>query len=87
MLLTTGVSFTAFTVRTKVSAPVNVPSLTVTVTVLVPFWFAAGLIVSVHAHGKVPDFATFTTGKSVVLLLVTLIDVEQWSVVSTSAIR
>ena len=38
-----GASFTAVTVRTNVSVAVSEPSLTVTVMVEVPFWFAAGV--------------------------------------------
>ena len=43
-----GASFTGVTVRTKVAFVVTVPSLTATVMVAVPDWFAAGVAVSVR---------------------------------------
>lgn len=63
-----GPSFTAVTVRTNVSCALKLPSLTVTVTVVVPFAFAAGCILSVQ-FGYVPPLVIFATGKTVVLLL------------------
>lgn len=47
-LLMVGASFTAVTVKTKLSCADNEPSLTVSVTVLVPFWFVAGFILTVQ---------------------------------------
>ena len=43
-----GTSFTEVTVRTNVSVAVSEPSLTVTVMVAVPFWLAAGVMVTVR---------------------------------------
>jgi len=48
MALMDGGSFTAFTVREKLLAEVREPSLTVSVMVLVPFWSAAGVSVTVR---------------------------------------
>ena len=43
-----GASLTAFTVSTKVSLVVLVPSFTLTVIIVVPFSFGAGVIVTVR---------------------------------------
>src|SRR5438093_10562192 len=47
-----GGSFTAFTVKTKLSVALNCPSLTVTVIDAVPFWFCAGLTVTARSEQR-----------------------------------
>jgi hypothetical protein len=65
--LMVGASLTAVTVKTKVSVAVNVPSLTVTVIVAVPFWLAAGVIVTVR-FAPVPPNTMFAFGINAVSL-------------------
>jgi hypothetical protein len=69
--LIVGPSFTALTVKTNVSFAVLNPSLTVTVIVAVPFWLAAGVIVTVRLAPDPPN-TMFAFGTSVVLLDVPL---------------
>ena len=61
-----GRSFTAVTVRTKLVAAVAWLSLTVTVIVAVPLWFAAGVTVTVR-FAPVPPKTMLATGTRVVL--------------------
>jgi hypothetical protein len=67
MSLIVGPSLTALTVNTKVSLVVLTPSSTVTVIVAVPFWFAAGVTVTVRFAPDPPN-TIFAFGTNVVLL-------------------
>ena len=60
-----GASFSAVTINTNVSLAVAVPSFTVTVMVVVPFWFAAGVITSVR-FVPLPPRMIFAFGTRVV---------------------
>ena len=82
-LLATGASSTALTVRVKVLVSVSTPSETVTVIVLVPFWFSAGEIERLQL-GAVPDFVMLALGTRVVLEEVTVTELVQFGVESTS---
>ena len=82
MSLMVGASFTAVTVKTNVSVAVNVPSLTVTVIVAVPFWLAAGVTVTVRFAPEPPN-TMFAFGTSVVSLELPL-TVKDVVAVSTS---
>ncbi len=64
MSVIVGVSFTALTVSTKGSLAVSAPSLTVTVIVAVPLWFAAGVTVTVRL-APLPPNTMFAVGTSV----------------------
>ena len=55
MSLIVGRSFTAVTVSSNVSLALAVPSLTVTVIVALPDWFAAGVIVIVRFAPEPPN--------------------------------
>jgi hypothetical protein len=79
-----GTSFTAVTVRTKVSLVVVVPSFTVTVIVAVPNSFSAGVAVSVR-EAPVPPKTRFALGMSVVFEEVA-VTVRAAAAVSTSPI-
>ena len=79
-----GASFTAVTVRTKVSLVVAVPSLTVTVIVDAPNWLAAGVAVSVREAPEPPKIR-FALGMSVVFAEVAA-TVSAPAAVSTSPI-
>ena len=61
-----GASFTGFTVMTNVSTAVSAPSLTVSVIVAVPDWFAAGVTVTVRL-APLPPSTTLASGTSAVL--------------------
>ena len=65
ILLMVGRSFKATTVKTKVSLAVLVPSLTVTVMVLMPLWLEAGVMLIVR-FAPVPARAMFVFGTRVV---------------------
>ncbi len=80
-----GVSLSEVTVRTKVSCADAVPSVTVNVTVLVPFWFAAGFILTVQ-FGAVPQIVMFAFGKRDVFEELADNAVAHTKVVSTSVI-
>ena len=60
-----GTSFTEFTVSTNVSVPVSEPSLTVTVMVAAPFWFASGVTVTVR-FAPLPPNTMLALGTSAV---------------------
>ena len=62
-----GASFTAFIVNLNVSVSVFAPSLTVTVIVADPLWFAAGVTVTVR-FAPLPPNTMFAFGTRVVLL-------------------
>ena len=63
--LIVGGSFTAVTVSDeRVASPSSVPSLTVTVIVAVPLWFAAGVTVTVRL-APLPPKTMFASGTSV----------------------
>ena len=64
MSLIVGGSLAAVTVSTKVSVAASVPSLTVSVIVAVPLWFAAGVTVTVRA-APLPPMTRFASGTSV----------------------
>ena len=66
-----GASLTGLTVSTKVSLVVLVPSFTLTVIVVVPFAFGAGVIVTVRL-APLPPNTMLAFGTSVVLLEVPL---------------
>ena len=78
-----GASFTAFTVRLKVLVSVSTPSEIATVMVLVPFWFSAGDNERLQ-FGAVPDFVILAFGTRVVFDDVTVMEVVQFGVESTS---
>ena len=61
-----GGSLTAVTVTTNVSVAVAVPSLTVSVMVVVPDWLAAGVTVTVR-FAPVPPMTMLAFGTRVVL--------------------
>src|SRR5436190_1435703 len=65
MAVMDGVSLTALTVSEKVLLAVKAPSLTVTVMVAVPLWFAAGVTVTVR-FAPLPPKAMFALGTSAV---------------------
>jgi len=83
--LIVGVSLSEVTVRTNVSCAEAVPSVTVNVTTLVPFWFAAGFILTVQ-FGAVPQIVIFPFGNKVVFEELADNAVAQIKVVSTSLI-
>jgi hypothetical protein len=66
--LIVGRSFTAVTPNVKVVLVLTAPSLTLTVIVALPFWFAAGVTVTVR-FAPLPPNTIFPFGTSVVLLL------------------
>ena len=79
----TGASFTALTVRENDLVSVSSPSEITTVMVLVPFWFSAGDMERPQ-FGAVPDFVILAFGTSVVLDDVTVMELVQLGVESTS---
>jgi hypothetical protein len=79
----TGASFTAFTVRLNVLVSVSAPSEIETVMVLVPFWFSTG-DKEREQFGAVPDLVMLAFGRSVVLDDVTVMELVQLGVESTS---
>ncbi len=83
--LIVGASFTAFTVSTNVSCALKLPSLIVNVTVLVPFWLAAGCILTVQFCVAHPPIVMFAVGNNVVLLL-HFVTLAQVTLLSTSLI-
>src|SRR4051812_46944559 len=64
MLEIVGGSLIAFTVTTKLLLALYCPSLTITVIVAVPFWFAAGVTVTVR-FAPAPPNTTLATGTRV----------------------
>ena len=82
-LLATGASSTALTVRVKVLVSVSAPSETVTVMVLVPFWFSAGDMERPQFEAD-PDLVMLAFGTRVVLDDVTVMELVQFGVESTS---
>jgi hypothetical protein len=79
----TGASFTALTVRENDLVSVSSPSEITTVMVLVPFWLSAG-DKEREQFGAVPDFVMLAFGRSVVLDDVTVMELVQLRVESTS---
>ena len=79
----TGASLTAFTVRLNVFVSVSAPSETTTVMVVDPFWFNAGDKES-EQFGAVPDLVILAFGTRVVLDDVTVMELVQFGVESTS---
>ena len=79
----TGASLTAFTVRLKVLVSVSAPSEIATVMVLVPLRFSAGDKERLQ-FGAVPDFVILALGTRVVFDDVTVMEVVQFGVESTS---
>ena len=79
----TGASLTAFTVRLKVLVSVSAPSEIATVMVLVPLRFNAGDKERLQ-FGAVPDFVILAFGTRVVFDDVTVMEVVQFGVESTS---
>src|SRR5918994_1465713 len=62
-----GASSTGVTVTTKVVCELRAPSVTVSVIVAVPYWLAAGVILTIR-EAPVPVIIIFTSGTSVLLL-------------------
>ena len=67
----------------KVFVSESAPSETMTVIVLVPFWFSAGDMERPQ-FGAVPDFVMLAFGTRVVLEEVTVMELEQLGEESTS---
>ena len=81
----TGASFTGLTVNAKDELAVKAPSVTLTTIFAKPFWFKAGLNVTVQ-FGAVPPKTIFATGNNVVFDDVAETDVVQLNTLSTSVI-
>jgi hypothetical protein len=79
----TGASFTALTVRENDLVSVSSPSEITTVMVLVPFWLSAG-DKEREQFGAMPDFVMLAFGRIVVLDDVTVMELVQLRVESTS---
>ena len=78
-----GASLTALTVRENDLVSVSSPSEITTMMVLVPFWFSAG-DKDREQFGAVPDLVMLAFGRSVVLDDVTVMELVQLRVESTS---
>ncbi len=72
-----------FTVSVKVFVSVSTPSVTTTVTLVDPYSLSAG-DKEREQFGAVPDFVIFAFGTRVVLEEVTVMELEQFGVESTS---
>ena len=83
MAARTGASLTALAVRENDLVSVSSPSEITTVMVLVPFWFSAG-DKDREQFGAVPDLVMLAFGRSVVLDDVTVMELVQLRVESTS---
>ena len=83
MAVRTGASLTAFTVRVNVFVSVRAPSVTTTLTVVVPNWLRAGFRDKLQL-GAVPELEIFALGRSVVFDEVAEMELVQFGEESTS---